>query len=172
MTRIVERQMFLNNAEEVAKFLLGKVMVRKTEKEIICGRITELEIYKQNDSACHAYRGKTKRNAPLFDEGGKVYVYLCYGLHYILNIVCNQKGIAEGLMIRGIDNVFGSGRVGKILKVDKQLNEEDILSSEKIWLEDDGFKLDENKIKKFKRVGIDYAKQEDIDRLWRWRIEV
>lgn len=81
MKKITDNQMFLKDATEVAPFVLGKILARKTQEgEIIRGRITEVEIYSQDDSACHAFKGKTNRNAPLFEKGGTVYVYLCYGI--------------------------------------------------------------------------------------------
>lgn len=171
MNKIIDKKMFEQDALSVAKNVLGKIIVRKTESgEILKGRITEIEIYKQDDSACHAFKGKTKRNAPMFESGGTIYVYLCYGLFNLLNIVCNVEDIPQALLIRGIDDVFGSGRVSKLLKIDKSLNNENLLTSDKIWLEDDGYILSANKIQKNKRVGIAYAKPIDQDRLWRWRI--
>lgn len=169
--RISDNSLLKDDAEKSALFMLGKIIVRKTFNKEIKHRITELEIYKQNDSACHAYKGKTKRNAPIFEEGGTIYVYLCYGIHYLLNISTGQKDDAQCVLIRGIDNVFGSGKIGKMLQVDTSLNFQNVASSQELWLEDDGFVTKQENILKEKRVGIGYAKEEDQNLLWRFRLK-
>jgi DNA-3-methyladenine glycosylase len=159
------------DAEQAVFFLLGKIVATNIDGIIVKRRITELEIYKQSDSASHAYKSKTTRNAPLFEEGGTVYVYLCYGLHNLLNFVTGTSGEAQGLMLRGLDNTFGSGKVGKILNAHRELNYHNVLTSTNIWLEDDGYIVNPEDVLRFKRVGIDYALEVDRDRLWRFRLK-
>lgn len=173
MERITDKNIFLQDSTTLAKFLLGKMLVRTLDDGTkITKRITEVEIYKQNDSACHAHKGKTKRNAPLFEKGGTIYVYLCYGLFNLLNIVGGQKDDAQGILIRGVDEHFGSGRVAKILKITKELNTQSIISSDELSLWDDGLIVRQKDIEKLKRVGIDYAKPIDRNRLWRFRLYI
>jgi len=172
------------NSETLAKKLLGKILCVAHENKIIRVSITETESYGLNDTACHTYKGRTKRNDPMFHRGGTIYVYLCYGIHEILNISAGADGEGQGVMIRGvcatknigaadiakdIDNIFGPGRVTKLLGVDRSFNYEFLTTSTRIWLEDAHEILPE-KIQALKRVGIGYALQEDQDRLWRFRV--
>ena len=169
--RITDKSFFTVPVLELSEKLLGKIIVRKMEDgEIKRFRITEVEAYASNDSACHAYRGKTPRNAPMFEAGGILYVYLCYGIFNLLNIVSGMKGTPEGVMIRGVDNIEGPGRSSRAMNITRELNREELITSNKIWLEDDGYIVRTQDIERFKRVGIGYAKQEDQDRLWRFRI--
>ncbi|MCL2570162.1 MAG: DNA-3-methyladenine glycosylase [Firmicutes bacterium] len=168
--RIIDRAFFKRNVVILAQELLGKVLCRKlADGQVLRIRITETEAYGgADDSASHASHGMTKRNAPMFGRGGTIYVYLCYGIHEILNIISGEVGDPQGVMIRGVDNLFGPGKVTKALCVTRELCNHDITNSQDIWLEDDGFKL--NGVQELKRVGIGYASTEDQDRLWRFRI--
>lgn len=169
--KITDKSIFQLDAEIVAVFLLGKMICRLLPSgEVIKKRITIVEIYKQDDSACHAYKGKTKRNAPLFDAGGTLYVYLCYGLFYLLNIVTGKPNNAQGILICGVDEVVGSGRVSKVLQMDNTLNNQTIFTSNHLWLEEDGFII--GSIKREKRIGISYAKEQDQNKLWRLSIQL
>ena len=170
--RITDKSFFIVPVLDLAEKLLGKVLVRNFDDgRVVRFRITEVEAYAGgDDSASHASRGITKRNAPMFEDGGILYVYLCYGIFNLLNIVSGKKGKPEGVMIRGVDNIEGPGRVGRILQITRELNREDLLTSERIWLEDDCFVVKD--VERIKRVGIGYAKQEDQDRLWRLKIVV
>jgi len=157
------------DCEELSIKLLGKVICIQNGEHVIRKIITEVEAYGINDTACHTYKGRTKRNDPMFKQGGTVYVYLCYGIHEILNFVSGKDGEGQGVMIRGIEGAIGPGRVSKILNIDRSLNYEFLPTSDRIWLED-GEPVDEDKIERLKRVGIGYATQEDQDRLWRFSI--
>jgi DNA-3-methyladenine glycosylase len=94
-------------ADVVAPELLGKIVTRGS----VALRITEVEAYRQDDSACHAYRGRTARNAPLWGPPGRAYVYLCYGLHHLLNFVCEAEGTAAAVLVRGGEVVGGHALV-------------------------------------------------------------
>jgi len=167
--RIVDKEFFTVPVLELSQRLLGKIIVRRmSDGTLKRFRITEVEAYGKNDSACHAFRGKTPRNAPMFESGGILYVYLCYGLFNILNFVSGIEGSPESVMIRGVDNIEGPGRSSRAMEITRELNRERLLTSDRIWLEDDGFVPTE--IQAHKRVGIGYATQEDQDKLWRFRV--
>lgn len=157
MNRVTDKTFYTQSAEELAKKLLGMVIVRKNEKnELERYTITATEAYcGEKDKACHSRKGRTERTKVMFQEGGLVYVYLIYGIHWMFNIVANKKENAEAVLICGLDRVKGSGRVGKLLNIDKSFYGEDLITSERIWLE----KGKPIKHKSMPRVGIDYAKE-------------
>jgi len=125
--------------------------------------ITEVEAYRgQEDQASHARFGKTERNRVMFDRGGLVYVYLVYGMYWMLNIVTGEKEKPQAILIRGIEGINGPGKVGKYLKLDKSFYKEDLIKSKRIWIENDEKNKNKEKIRKGrivrkKRIGIDYA---------------
>jgi DNA-3-methyladenine glycosylase len=92
---------------EAAPLLLGCVISRKTPEGEISLKIVETEAYHQDDPASHSYRGLTKRTAPMFEEGGRIYVYFTYGMHYCINIVVGQKGVGEAVLLRAAEPVSG-----------------------------------------------------------------
>ena len=157
------------SAVELARNLLGKILCVQTDAGVIRKMITETEAYGIDDTACHCYKGRTNRTEPMFRKGGTVYVYLCYGIHEILNIASGKEDQGQGVMIRGIEGAVGPGRVTKALGVDRSYNFEQVTTSSRIWLEE-GIDVTANKIQELKRVGIDYAAQHDIDKLWRFRL--
>jgi DNA-3-methyladenine glycosylase len=96
-----------NSTINIAKALLGKYLVKKTAESFLVGKIVESEAYLQNDPACHASSGKTKRTEPMFLEGGISYVYFIYGMYYCFNVVTQPAGIAEAVLIRAVEPVKG-----------------------------------------------------------------
>ncbi|MCI8611444.1 MAG: DNA-3-methyladenine glycosylase [Clostridiales bacterium] len=154
------------HADELAPALLGKILCRKKGGTIKRVRITETECYKgETDTACHAAKGKTKRTQVLYEEGGTIYVYLCYGIHEMFNIVAGVAGYPEAVLIRGVDTILGPGRVTKFLDITRELNGKDLCNGEELWIEDDGFSLP---YQTAPRVGIGYAAKEDQARPWRF----
>jgi len=150
-----------------APALLGKVLCHKLDDgSILRGRITETEAYRANDTACHANRGKTPRNAVMFAPGGWSYVYLCYGMHNLLNVITGDEDDPQGVLVRGIAGFKGPGRVTKALQITRAHNQLDLRSSDVLWIEDDGVAPGE--IHTAPRVGIGYASEEDQARLWRF----
>ncbi len=150
---------------EVARDLVGKVLVYG-EKQL---RISETEAYcGENDTACHASRGRTRRTEVMYQEAGTVYIYLCYGMHWMLNIVTGEKEQPEAVLIRACCEAPGPGKLTKAMGITGALNRSSVVDSDIFWIGDDGFSCE---IVPDKRVGIGYASQEDQDRLWRFKMK-
>ncbi len=182
----LNKDFYLCDGIELSRKLLGKVLCRRTENGILKARIVETEAYMgQGDKAAHAAKGKTDRTAVLFEDGGRTYIYLIYGMYCCLNISANVKDVPDCVLIRALepidgisqmcknrntDKVFnlcsGPGKLCQALQLSKQDNATD-LTGDRIWIEDDGFEVGE--IATSKRINIDYA-EEAIDFLWRFYI--
>lgn len=158
---------FRRDVLEVAPDLLGKVLVRRfndqrTEKYLI----TEVEAYRGGeDKACHANKGRTLRTDVMFREGGLVYVYLVYGIHWMLNVVTGPEGDSSAVLIRGLQGVPGPGRVGRALQLDKSFYGEELAASGRIWIENGHEKL---KFITTPRIGIHYAGEPWVSKPWRF----
>ena len=157
-------EFYHRHALEVAPDLVGKVIVcngirlRISETEAYCG---------EADTACHASRGRTARTEVLYADAGTVYVYLCYGIHWLLNIVTGEVDDPQAVLIRACVDAEGPGKLTKHLGITGELNRKSVLSSD-LWIEDDGSTCD---VETDKRVGIGYASQEDQNRLWRFKMK-
>ena len=150
---------------EVARDLVGKVLVHEGKRL----RISETEAYcGESDTACHASKGRTKRTEVMYMDAGTVYIYLCYGMHWMLNIVTGEEGQPEAVLIRACLEAPGPGKLTKALAITGDLNRGSVVDSDVLWVEDDGFRCE---IAADRRVGIGYASREDQDRLWRFKIE-
>ena len=160
---------YTQNAVIVAEKLLGKILAHTGENGIISRhRITETEAYLgEDDLACHASKGRTARTEIMYAEGGHVYVYLIYGMYWMFNIVTGPKNHPQAVLIRGIDNIIGSGKVGRELHLDKSFYGESLLTSNRIWIEDS---LEEVNFEISPRVGIDYAGDIWKNKPWRFTI--
>lgn len=166
---ILERSYFTSPATLLAPDLIGKILCRKTENGVIRARITETECYfGEEDTACHAHKGKTERTKTMYEEGGITYVYLCYGMHFMLNIVTGPKDHPEAVLIRGVEGANGPGRTTKLMQITTKDNGLSLTEEKGIWIEDDGLKFDRIALS---RVGIDYASEEDRNRPWRYIIK-
>jgi DNA-3-methyladenine glycosylase len=158
---------FRRDVLTVAPELLGKFLARKfdngtTERYIV----TEVEAYNgHEDLACHASKGRTLRTDIMFREGGLVYVYLVYGMHWMLNFVTGEEGEATAVLIRGLKGIAGPGRVGKFLQLDRTFYGEDLTKSDRIWVEDSGIVVS---YKQLPRVGIHYAGEPWVSKPWRY----
>jgi DNA-3-methyladenine glycosylase len=152
----------------LAPRLLGTFLCRRIRGRVSRRRITETEAYYgEGDTACHARRGKTARTGIMYQYGGFAYVYLCYGIHWMLNVVSGPADFPEAVLIRGIEDFNGPGRLTKALQISKALNGENLVLSERLWIEDDGCRPPYDASK---RIGIDYASEEDKNRLWRFTL--
>lgn len=150
---------------EVARDLVGKVLVHGGQRL----RISETEAYcGESDTACHAHKGRTKRTEVLYADAGTIYVYLCYGVHWLLNIITGDVDDPQGVLIRACVDAEGPGKLTKKLGITGELNRDSAVTSDALWIEDDGFRCG---IALDKRVGIGYASQEDQDRLWRFKMQ-
>ena len=153
----------------VARELVGKVLVRRMpDGSLLRLRISETEAYcGEADTACHAHRGRTKRTEVMYAEAGRIYVYLCYGIHWLLNIVTGEAEEPEAVLIRACVEANGPGKLTKALGITGELNRGSVFGDE-LWVEDDGFACE---VMTDRRVGIGYASREDQEKLWRFRVK-
>ena len=148
---------------EVARDLVGKVLACGDKKL----RISETEAYcGEEDTACHAHKGRTKRTEVMYMEAGTIYIYLCYGMHWLLNIVTGEEEQPEAVLIRACVDADGPGKLTKKLGITGELNRSSICG-EDLYIIDDGFHCE---VTTDKRVGISYATPEDQDRPWRFKM--
>lgn len=177
---------------QLSKDLLGKVLITNFDNQLTAGKIVETEAYRApDDKACHAYQNRyTNRTKIMFEEGGVAYVYLCYGIHHLFNVVTAKKGMAHAILIRAIeplDNLDlmlsrrgktkanrqltgGPGVMSKALGVTTAFTGVTLLTKESpIWIEDRGFKVEAENIIASPRVGVDYAEE---CALWDWRFRI
>ena len=151
----------------VAPALLGKILVScPGEEPALRCRITETEAYcGESDAACHARAGKTARTAVMYRPGGLTYIYLCYGIHSLLNVVTGAAGEPQAVLIRAGEGLGGPGKLTKALRIGTRLNQADLTCSDRLWIEDDGarpaYRTDS-------RVGIGYAAEPYKSAPWRF----
>jgi len=166
---ILSLDFFTRDVLYVAPDLLGKILVVRSENNNP-GRfmITETEAYQGiGDKACHASKGRTRRNDVMFQKGGRVYVYMIYGMYWMLNFVTGGENEPQAALIRGIEGFNGPGKLTKVLGIDKSFYGIDLTSSDRIWVEDAGMIP---KIKTGPRIGIDYAGEPWKSKPWRYYI--
>ena len=151
---------------EVARDLVGKILVHRTPEGELRLRITETEAYwGEGDTACHASKGRTQRTEVLYADAGTVYVYLCYGIHNLMNVITGDVDDPQGVLIRCCQGAAGPGRLTKRLGITREHNRRNIVTDTELWIEDDGSRFE---IATDKRVGIGYASEEDQNRPWRF----
>ena len=160
---------FARDCLEVAPELVGKLIVRKLpDGGELRLRITETEAYRgEEDTACHAHRGRTPRTELLYGRSGVFYVYLCYGIHWLMNVITGEEGFPQGVLIRACEGFEGPGKLTKRLGVGGGFNRRSAVSDNELWFEDDGTKA---KITTDRRVGIAYADEADREKLWRFKL--
>lgn len=167
-----------NNVLQIAEEMLGKLLVTKVNSAFTSGRIVEVEAYNGvTDKASHAFGGRrTKRNEIMYADGGVAYVYLCYGIHHLFNVVTSRQEIPHAILIRALepvkgidmmlkrtgkkilDNTFtrGPGNLSKAMGIHIKFSGTS-LRSEELFLADDGFTFNKKEITASPRVGVDYA---------------
>ena len=182
---VVKRNFYNRYTPKVAQDLLGCFLMRQYRGKILRGMIVETEAYRgENDLACHASKGRTKRTEVLYGEPGHAYVYLIYGMYWMLNFVTEKEGFPSGVLIRGIEVVkrekvksknaiekeffSGPGKLTKHLHIDGSLHGWDLTKGEKLWVERSAQK-EKHRIIKSSRVGIDYAKH---CKHWKWNYKL
>ena len=159
---------FARPATELAPALLGKLLCRRfPDGTVLRRRIVETECYfGEGDTACHAHKGRTARTDTLYRPGGIAYVYLCYGIHSLLNVVTGEQDHPEAVLIRGVEGAIGPGRVTKQMGITCAENKLPLCPESGLWLEDDGTPVPPYVTGP--RVGIGYAEKEDQERPWRY----
>ena len=165
----LKKRDYVQNAVTMAKALLGMTLCRRLDDgSVLRARIIETEAYfGEEDTACHAHKGRTARTDVMYSAGGCAYIYLCYGMHEMLNIVTGPEGRPEAVLIRGVEGAEGPGRLTKLLKIDRSLNREDLTVSGQLWIESDGSRV---KFTVSQRIGIGYASRRDQSRKWRFTL--
>jgi len=187
---ILARNFYTGNTLKVARALLGKKLVRRLRGVHLSGMIMETEAYcGKEDSACHAHRGKTPRNAVMFGKPGHAYVYFTYGMHYLLNLVTEEEGNPCAVLIRALMPLEGivqmedrrkkkgpaltngPAKLCQALGIDKSLNGWDLTLGQELWVED--YKIIPPKlIVATPRIGIAYAKEEHREAPWRFLVKL
>ena len=190
LNRLLPLEFYLqDDVVSIAKQLLGKRIGTQIHGAITTGIITEVEAYSgRNDKACHANNGRrTSRTEVMYASGGVTYVYLCYGIHHMLNVVTNIEGQADAILVRAIEPIegvstmqkrrmkqsvdksltCGPGNVGMALGLNHRAHNNMTFLGPTIWIEESDNKISDANIVKTTRIGIDYA-EEDAQKPWRF----
>ena len=158
MHRILREKFFNRSAVVVARELLGKFLVRRRGGRTTAAMITEVEAYEgPRDKASHASRGRTERNAPMFGPPGHWYVYFCYGMHWLANIVTGPREYPAAVLIRAVEDTAGPARVTKRFGVGRAQNGREATRSGGFWIEDRGYRVSARAVKRTPRIGVAYA---------------
>jgi DNA-3-methyladenine glycosylase len=176
-----------DNVTQIAKELLGKKLVTNVLGKRTAGFIVETEAYSYRERGCHAYDNKmTNRNKMMFESGGVAYVYLCYGIHHLFNVVTNQPGLADAVLVRALEPAEGEaymlnrmkansmkritsgpGKLTKALHIDRSFDGKSLHGAE-VWIED-AEHVSSKSILSSARIGIDYA---GVDAALPWRFSI
>lgn len=172
----LDKRFYLRDTELVAHDLIGKILVRRIGNEILSAKIVETEAYlSENDLASHSANGISKRNSAMFDEGGRLYVYLIYGIHYCINVVTEEKGRGSAVLLRAAEpiegiqifrknrstnDIFnlcsGPGKLAQAFGFDLSNNNMSLMSND-LYLFSDGLS-EEFKVNQSERIGIKKSK--------------
>lgn len=171
--KILDSSFFNRPVVEVAQDLLGKFIVREMKDgKKIALMINETEAYEgEHDLASHARFGETKRNKVMFGPAGHFYVYLVYGMHWMLNIITGKKGSASGVLIRGAGNISGPAKLTKYLHINGTFYGLEAIQKNKLWFEDRNIQIPESKIIRTPRIGVEYAGSEWSNKLYRFLVK-
>jgi DNA-3-methyladenine glycosylase len=167
----LERSQVPRGTIALARYLLGKVLVRGYRDRLVTGRIVETEAYLQGDPACHAFRGMTARNRSLYLDAGHAYVYLCYGTSWMLNVSSGDAGTGEGILLRAVeplsgiermrrgragvrlaDIARGPGRLAAAFGIDRRHDGIDLFRRGELWIGSDG--CEAGRIGESVRIGL------------------
>lgn len=147
---------FTQNTLTVARELIGCYLVRRIGEHTFRLKITETEGYVgPHDLACHASKGRTKRTEVMFGEAGTLYVYMIYGMYFMLNVITEEKGFPAAVLIRSAGAHVGPGRLTRALEIDLRLNGKQAIPENGLWFEKRDMPV--GTIKTTKRIGIAYA---------------
>ena len=189
---MLDRDFYLqHDVVHVARQLLGKVLVSNIDGRYCAGMIVETEAYSgYRDKACHAWKGRTNRNRIMYENGGVAYVYLCYGIHYLFNVVTNTSDFADVVLVRALEPLegvntmlvrreknqpdrtltSGPGSLSKALGIKLAHYGTSLFEGNKLWIEDRGLSASPRDIKATPRIGVGYA-GDDALLPWRFYIE-
>ncbi len=184
---LLTQDFFNRDTREVARDLLGKILYHHQNGKIYRAIISETEAYHgREDLACHCSRGITPRTKVMFDEPGKIYVYLIYGMYEMLNFVTMEKGFPAAVLIRGVKNLEcmdreggfkaldlptdGPGKLTKRMKITRELNNKILSPGTGLYVKEEGIIIPEDQIGISKRIGVDYA-GEWKEKPWRYYIK-
>ena len=156
MSKRLDRSFYSRDVLEVAPELLGQHLVKvASDGTRFSYVISETEAYRGGeDLACHASKGRTPRTEVMFGEGGHLYMYLIYGMYWMMNVVCGPEDVPQAVLFRGLREVSGPGRLTRLLELDRAFYGEDLVGSARIWIEYSG---PPPSYTTGPRVGIDYA---------------
>ena len=188
---ILNKEFYEIDTLRVARTLIGKKLVRQIDDLQLSGMIVETEAYcGEEDSACHAHRGKTNRNCVMFGPPGHAYVYFTYGMHYLLNMVTEAKGKPCAVLIRAIlpidgleemqtrrrrrkgpELTNGPAKLCQALGIDKSFNGWNLTAGNQLWVENYK-KIPSKRITATPRIGIDYAMEQHRNALWRFVFKI
>ncbi len=195
MAALLQREFFIReDVVQIAKDLLGKYLVSSKDGILTSGVIVETEAYRApDDKGCHAYQNKlTERTSTMFMIGGISYVYICYGIHNLFNVVTGPEGIAHAVLIRavepvdGVDHMMtrrnlkkvkkemvnGPGKFTRAMNITKEQNAISLLSKkDDLWIEDRGVAVETPQIIEGPRVGMGRSVAECSNWPWRFRIK-
>jgi DNA-3-methyladenine glycosylase len=162
MHKILHKKFFERDTVVVARELVGKFLVKRTENTEVDAKIIETEAYDgPEDRAAHGSRGMTPRNKVMFGKAGRFYIYFIYGMYWMLNVVCGPENFPAAILIRGIEvdglRINGPGRLTKFLNIDKHFNGLEASARSGMWFEDRGLVVGQEQLANTKRIGVDYA---------------
>jgi DNA-3-methyladenine glycosylase len=166
----LDHSFYQRDVLDVAPGLIGKYLVRKFRNgELFRSRITEVEAYRgEEDLACHASKGRTTRNEIMYHSGGVIYVYLIYGMYWMLNFVTGFENVPQAVLIRSLEHISGPGRITKRLEIDGSFYGISLIDSGIMWLENHHEK---SGFTTAMRIGVDYAGEIWKNKQWRFIME-
>lgn len=158
MRKVLPESFFARSAVEVAPDLLGKYLVRRIGGSEVASMIVETEAYEgMDDLACHASKGRTKRTEALFGKPGRFYVYPIYGIHTMVNVVTHSEGHPSGVLLRGVEDAIGPGRLTRAFSITRELYGKPAVKASGLWLEDRGVVVHPSQVLTTPRIGVAYA---------------
>lgn len=171
MGKRFKRDFYSQDVLEVAPRLLGQHLVKSNaDGSFTSYVITETEAYRGGeDLACHASKGMTPRTRVMFGEGGHIYMYLIYGMHWMMNVVTGPEGVPQAVLFRGLREASGPGRLTRLLGVDRSFYGVDLVGSGQIWIEESG---NSPAYSTGPRIGVEYAGEPWKDMPWRFLMDL
>ncbi len=188
---LLGRAFYARDAREVARDLLGAVLVRRLDGRRVSGRIVEVEAYRTtDDQAAHAHAGHTPRNAPMWEAPGHAYVYLVYGMYWLLNVVCEPQGTPAAVLIRALEPLEGQdviaarragrsllawtsgpGKLTRALDISGAHNRLDLtVPNAALWIEA-GERVPDAQVRTGPRIGLGkHVREPWLSMPWRWWI--